>query len=154
LAKFGQIVAVFNVSGGVQIVGGVAVEYGVLVTDKGYNQRYRTIYPTVYGLGASGGGNMGVIIGRGNYKPTFSDWKGYAYNGVSGSFEFFNGSWGHGAGYNVFTFGLGLGLNYKDTRFNGSYSPASFTTLMGDPYKNPQTNTDFSGIYIHSYGQH
>jgi hypothetical protein len=154
LAKYGQIVAVFNVSGGAQVIGGVAAEYGVIVTDKGYNQNYRTIYPTVYGLGASVGGNFGVIVGRNDYKPTFSDWEGYAYNGVSGSFEIFNGSWGHTSSYNVFTFGVGLGLNYKDNRFNGTYSPGSYTTLMGDPYLVPKKNNDFTGRYIHSYGQH
>lgn len=77
LAKYGQIVGFGNVSISGSYASGVAYEYGTIETDKGWLQKYQTLY-SVVGAGISGGNTGGVIIAKGNSKPTFSDWNGLA----------------------------------------------------------------------------
>ncbi|SDN36021.1 hypothetical protein SAMN05421820_107177 [Pedobacter steynii] len=57
--------------------GEAAYEYGTIETDKGWLQRYQTVY-SVAGVGFSGGSTGGAILPIGNNKPTFSDWRGLA----------------------------------------------------------------------------
>jgi RHS repeat-associated protein len=144
LAKYGQIVGFGNVSIFGGYGSGVAYEYGTIETDKGWLQRYQTVY-SVAGFGVSGGTTGGVIIAKGNSKPTFSDWNGFATGG-SVSYLFFGATVGVSTNYYAIGGNLGLGYGVK-SNWNGTFAYA-YTFLIGSPY--PRPPVDFSRSYINT----
>lgn len=142
LAKYGRIVSFGNgsISGGHG--GGLAYELGTIETDKGWLQDYQTIY-SIAGFGISGGFTGGVIIAKGNSRPTFSDWKGFVTGG-SVSYGFFSASVGISTNYYAIGGGFGWGRGVK-SKWNGNYS-YSMSFLIGKPYRLPPV--DFSRSYI------
>ncbi len=109
MAKYGTIVAAYNLSGGASFVYlGGTIEKGIVFTDKGWARRYTTKY---YSPGfASPSGALGVTAiypVKDSYLPTFSDWQG-AMVGFSGSYDFISANtgftstyWAVGAGLSV-----------------------------------------------------
>jgi len=144
LAKYGQIVGFGNVSISGAYGAGLAYEYGTIETDKGWLQKYQTVY-SVAGAGISGGSTGGVIIGKGNSKPTFSDWNGLATGG-SVSYLFFGATFGVSTNYYAIGGSLGLGYGVKGN-WNDTFSYA-WTFLIGNPY--PRPPVDLSRSYINT----
>jgi len=147
LAKYGQIVGFGNVSISGSFGGGVAYEYGTIETDKGWLQNYQTVY-SVAGFGISGGTTGGIIIPKGNSKPTFSDWNGLAMGG-SVSYLFFGATVGVSTNYYAIGGGLGLGYGVKGN-WSGTFSYA-WTFLIGDPYQRPPVDLSRSYIKTQTY---
>jgi RHS repeat-associated protein len=142
LAKYGQIIGVSNVSISGAYAAGAMYEYGTIETNKGWLQKYQTVY-SIVGAGYSGGGTGGQIIPIGNNKPTFSDWQGWS-KGASISYLFFSVSAGKGSTYYVVGAGLGLGYGVK-SNWNGTAGMFAYTFLIGNPY--PRPPVDFSSSY-------
>lgn len=147
LAKYGQIISFENVSISGAYGAGVAYEYGTIATSKGWLQRYQTVY-SVAGFGISGGTTGGVIIAKGNNKPTFSDWRGLAIGG-SASYLFVNAVAATSTTYNAVGAGPGLGYGVK-SNWNASFSYA-WTFLIGNPYPRPQVDQTRSYINRQTY---
>jgi len=147
LAKYGQIVGFGNVSISGSYGAGVAYEYGTIETDKGWLQRYQTVY-SVAGVGISGATTGGVIIAKGNNKPTFSDWEGLAMGG-SVSYLFFGVAVATSTKYNVIGGSLGWGYGVKGN-WNGTFAYA-WTFLIGDPYPRPPVELTRSYINTQTY---
>lgn len=144
LATYGQIVGFGNISISAASLSGVAYEYGTIETDKGWLQKYQTIY-SLAGMGISVNDTGGVIIARGNSTPTFSDWNGLAVGG-SVSYMFFGVSVGGTPNYYAVGASLGIGYGVKGN-WNGTYSYAH-TSLIGKPY--PRPRVDLSNTYINT----
>ena len=70
--------------------------------------KYQTVY-SVAGAGISGGSTGGVIIGKRNSKPTFSDWNRFA---TGGSVSYLFSGAIVGVSTNDYAIGGSLGLGY------------------------------------------
>ena len=62
-----------------------------------------------YGWSAGVSMNFGLIVGKWDYKPTFSDFAGEAVNGAGGSWHFIGGGYGHTAAYSSYSMSFGVG---------------------------------------------
>ncbi|TKC60139.1 hypothetical protein FBD94_14580 [Pedobacter hiemivivus] len=146
LAKYGEITSASSVSFGVSIVGGVIVEYGVVMTNKNWGQRYSTVY-YAHGINPpSISGGVAYISPKPNTHPVFSDWKG-TIGGLSGSVGYVSGSVGFTSTYTSFGAALSYGKPFsfaKEISNSGTFNIGQ-TTLIGAPF---HMGADFTNSYI------
>lgn len=141
LAKYGQIVAAYNLSFGTAVgpLGGT-FETGVVFTDKGWARKYKTVYySTGFASPSVAFGFTSISPSSDNYLPTFSDWKG-AMVGFSASFDFISGNIGFTSAYMAWGLGLSAAPEsisfpfMKDMRGSGTAN-LGVTSWIGAPFQ-------------------
>ncbi|WP_238387926.1 hypothetical protein, partial [Pararcticibacter amylolyticus] len=149
LAKYGRITSASNVSIGASLVFGGIVEYGIVMTDKNWAQRYMTVY---YAHGFNPPSIAGGAVYVSSQNAVFSDWKG-AMGGVSGSIGFVSGSVGFAPTYTAYGFAASYGRPLslvKEFSNSGTFN-IGVTTLIGTPFL-MKANLSDSYIKKQTYG--
>lgn len=128
MAKYGQIVAAYNLSAGASGGAvGLNTERGIVFTNKGWARKYTTIYYSPGLAAPSGTIGFSSVFALPSQHPTFSDWQG-AMIGFAGSYDYISGNAGFTSSYAVFGIGLSYSpynvkaagtLNLGVTRWNG-----------------------------------
>jgi RHS repeat-associated protein len=144
LAKYGQITMGFNSIGTLAGVKGASLEYGVVITDKGWVQKYRTMYKTL-SIGASITRNMFFVDSRPGYHTTFSDWAGPVTE-MGANYGLVGGSYGWSMTYTTWSFGFGPGVTLPFAG-TGAYMVGT-TDLMDAPYQQEGGNSPISHYYL------
>lgn len=151
LKKYGKIVAYSVLGAYFQTGEGISVEYGEIITDSGYGQRYRTI-SVGWGVGGGITSGGGAIISKGDYEATFSDWSGDSFGG-SASYSVATVSLASASAYYTIGFAVGFSSNLGVKIKSSPSANINITTLVGKPYK-LRDYSGFSGNYIKTNGQH
>jgi hypothetical protein len=110
---------------------GISVEYGVVFSDKGWTQKYHTIYYT-HSLAVSLSETIFNVASRPGYHTTFSDWAGPVTE-VGGSYGIIGASYGWSTTYTTWSFSIGPGLTIPSFG-TGAYMEGT-TFLDGAPYQ-------------------
>ncbi len=148
--KYGNINAAFNISGTLSLGGGGTIEFGYVMSDKGYTQYYLTVYSTA-AIAAGASANLVKISPNGEYEIDFSNWEGSAFE-VGGNYGPVVGQYGgdKAGTFSTFTLGLGVGYSYP---IKGSGSVNDGTTyLLGNPFLIKTKPNEFTNRYIRTGG--
>ncbi len=144
LEKYGVIQSNVNLSGTLSLGGGGAIEFGYVVSSKGYAQYYFTLY-TAATIAAGVSGNFTVIKGLKGYQPTFSNWEGKCAEG-GGNYGPVNFQIGGDLTnkYITYTGGLGIGATHPASGTGGAFGGTTY--LIGKPL-----NMNSKGFGTRSY---
>ncbi len=150
--KYGKIIGAFNVSGSLSLGGGIAGEFGYVVTDKRFAQYYYTIY-AMTGFSASLSGNFVAIQQLGNIKPTLKQtWEGDCseLGGNIGAGVLQIG--GDQAGtIRTMTMGIGTGWSWPSMNW-GAGGSSGITHLIGSPIDLNPPKDFFTNWYSATHG--
>jgi uncharacterized protein RhaS with RHS repeats len=145
--KYGTITGALNISMNLSVGAGGAIEFGYVITDKGYLQYYYTKYTSASILSA--GASVNAVLISGN--PSLSAWKGSAYE-IGGNFRAIVTQYGGNLEntFSTITLGFGIGISFP-TKGTGVGNVGT-TRLLGNPIDAKARPNEFTNWYMRTGG--
>ena len=145
--KYGTITGALNISMNLSVGAGGAIEFGYVVTDKGYLQYYYTKYTSASILSA--GASVNAVLISGN--PSLSAWKGSAYE-IGGNYRSIVTQYGGNLEntFSTITLGFGIGISFP-TKGTGVGNVGT-TRLLGTPIDAKARPNEFTNWYMRTGG--